>query len=60
VAATAFEAGYVGGSSLVHAIKRTLEGHIALCGEKPNRVVGRFEPTDDDACQRCLAILVAT
>jgi hypothetical protein len=57
VVATVYEAGYIGDDPVAHATRRSLNGYRALCGEKPDRVVGRFDTTDEQACSSCLAVV---
>jgi hypothetical protein len=55
MAGTAYEAGYIEADPLVmHACQRSLSGMVALCGEKPQRTVGRFDSEDQTACPLCV------
>lgn len=53
--ATAYEMGLVEGTEVVHAVKATVAGQVALCGA--GRIIirkpGRFNPDSPDACPHC-------
>ncbi|HEX3900400.1 MAG TPA: hypothetical protein VHW74_14640 [Mycobacteriales bacterium] len=57
---TTFEAGYVADSPIAHAAYRTLNGHRSLCGQRPDRMTGRFDTTDEQACPHCLDVALST
>ncbi|HET6818381.1 MAG TPA: hypothetical protein VFH66_14230 [Mycobacteriales bacterium] len=50
------------GDLRIHAIRKTLHGHRAICGAGPvlGLVPGRFDDVDDELCPSCLALAVPT
>ncbi len=57
--ASRYEQGLAGGTSLVHATRKTLQGHRTVCGGDriESFVSGRFDSAAADACPGCVAAL---
>ena len=57
MSASVLEAGSVESSDDVHAVRRRLNGAIALCGAGAivRIVAGRFDPEAPNACAACAA-----